>query len=78
MRNRADGSNSNANDERSLGLNGINKAHQGRKRFFGGFDQALRQFLEFNDSMARVCELTDQQKVKAMPVMLDEEALYVH
>ncbi|PXF45320.1 hypothetical protein BWQ96_04910 [Gracilariopsis chorda] len=60
MMNRADGSNSNANKERSSDLNGIIKVNQGRKQFCGGFDEDLRQFLEFYDVMARLRKLTDQ------------------
>ena len=62
-------------DRRSLGINGLMKAFQGKQTFSGCWEEDLDNCINVYNTLALMCEVTPQDKMKAIPVMLTGDAL---
>lgn len=62
-------------ERNSLGINGLMKAYNGKTTFAGGWDEDLDNCLDIFFTLANMCELTDAERLKSLPVMLSGDAL---
>ena len=51
------------------------KAFGNRKRFTGSWDEDITSILAMYDRLANMCELSKEEKLRAMPIILDGDAL---
>lgn len=51
------------------------KAYYGKPIFSGGWDEGIDNFLGVYNTMTKMCEMTDEEKLKSLPIMLSGDAL---
>ncbi len=59
----------------SLGINGLMKAYQGRKKYSGDFNDDLTSAFQLYETLCNMCHLRDNERSEVLPVMLCGEAL---
>ncbi len=57
-----------------LGINGMIKSFQNRKKFSGSWDENLEEAITNYNIFSRICKLSEQEKADAVPYMLEGEA----
>ena len=58
----------------TLGINGLIKSYQGRKKFSGSWEDNLEQAISTYETFANICKLTALEKAQAIPYMLVDDA----
>lgn len=61
--------------QRRLGINGLMRAFNNKSQFSGGWDEDLDNTIGVFSTLATMCQLTPEEKVMAIPVMLAGDAL---
>lgn len=61
--------------DRGMGVQGMMRAYVGKKKFTGAWHEDLDGCFAVFETMAKMCHITRKQKLEAIPVMLDAEAL---
>lgn len=61
--------------DRIMGVHGIIRAYNGIRLFGGNWDENLTNYLKFLDTLAYMCNLTPQEKLAGMLVMLSGNVL---
>lgn len=62
-------------EKRGLGLSGMVRAFTGQTKFTGRYEEDLDGILETFETYATMCDLTDSEKRKSIPIMLSGNAL---
>ena len=64
-------------DERrkNLGMNGLMRSFVGKPTFGGNWDEDLDNCICVFETMAKMCEISEIEKVKSIPIMLKGDAL---
>ena len=60
---------------RPLGITGLMRAFVGKPTFSGNWDEDLDNCLNIFNTLAVMCEVTEHEKLKAIPIMLTGDAL---
>lgn len=59
----------------TLGINGLMKAFDRKKTFGGKWDEDLAGTISLYETLEKMCQLTQDEKFKSLPVMLSGDAL---
>ena len=62
-------------ERRGLGINGLMRAFQGKQTFSGSWEEDLDCCINIFNTLAVMCEVSMEDKLKAIPVMLTGDAL---
>lgn len=62
-------------NDRSLGINGLMKAFKGKKPFTGSWEEDLDNCLGVFETLSDMCQITEAQMLRSIPIMLDGDAL---
>lgn len=62
-------------DKRGLGINGMIKAFSSKETFSGAWEEDLDNSINIFETLAIMCELNEEEKLKSIPVMLRGDAL---
>ena len=61
--------------KKGLGINGLMRAFGTKKRFSGSWDEDLDDTISIFETLSNICELSDEEKLKAIPIMLMGDAM---
>lgn len=68
-------SNKTHHDNDSLGLHGLFRSYQGRKKFSGNFNDDIQSAFQLYETLSTMCHLSEEEKAQGLPVMLCDDAL---
>lgn len=70
-----DGTSAHGHYNKGLGMNGLIRAFVGKPTFSGAYDEELEGIISVFETLARMCDISEDEKLRSIPIMLSGEAL---
>lgn len=62
-------------ENKTNSINGLVRASQSEEKYSGSIDEALEKTIRVFNSLARMCDLNEIEKLQAVPVILKADAV---